>query len=112
MHIYFWTKYGFVKANYCGKNTHYNERVKRGDAPINKIDEFAKNHDEDYFKADNFKGSKRSKKIRIADERLLFNVKKIKGNLFARIIVIFLIFLKIKLDDLGISLRKNYIGKR
>jgi hypothetical protein len=112
-HVYFFLKnYGWVRANYCGRGTHYSERIKRGDPPINKIDELARNHDGNYLKADKLKGIIRARKIRESDKILLEEIRKIKGNFLIRLLIILCISLKISLDNLGIPLREGYIGRR
>ena len=62
------------KANYLGPGTRLQQRLKRGDRGVNRLDELAKIHDIDYSKAKSLKDKWK------ADDKMIRAIKNLPGK--------------------------------
>ena len=94
-------------ANFLGPGTHIEERIQRGDPPLDGnygLDFQARIHDIDYMNAKNLKD------VRNADKKLIKNIEKSTGSRVMKTIVKTAIQSKMKAEDLGL-LDKNHFAK-
>jgi len=105
-HMILPTKYGYSVANYAGPGTHLEERLARGDPPVDGphgIDAAAEKHDIDYAIAKDYHD------IEVADEKLIKRVKKAETSLAAKAAVITAVKAKQFGEKVGI-ISKNYFS--
>ena len=62
------------KGNYLGPGTRLQQRLKRGDRGVNRLDELAKIHDIDYSKAKSLKDKWK------ADDKMIRAIKNLPGK--------------------------------
>ncbi len=94
-------------ASFLGPGTHIQERIRRGDPPLdgsNGLDAQARIHDIDYMNAKNLGD------VRVADKKLIKNLKQSTGNKIVKKLAIGSIKGKMKAEDLGL-LDRNYFSK-
>jgi hypothetical protein len=89
----------FKRAEFAGPNTNIIERVRQGIQPLTAVDEISEAHDIDYSLANN------EKDVRIADNKMLSNLKKAKDKPFNIKTAELAIKSKIGLENLGVSPR-------
>ena len=67
-------EFHWPKANYLGSGTRLQQRLKRGDRGVNRLDELAKIHDIDYSKAKSLKDKWK------ADDKMIRAIKNLPGK--------------------------------
>ena len=67
-------EFHWPKMNYLGPGTRLQERLKRGDRGVNRLDELAKIHDIDYSKAKSLKDKWK------ADDKMIRAIKNLPGK--------------------------------
>ena len=67
-------EFHWPKANYLGPGTLLQQRLKRGDRGVNRLDELAKIHDIDYSKAKSLKDKWK------ADDKMIRAIKNLPGK--------------------------------
>ena len=67
-------EFRWPKANYLGSGTRLQQRLKRGDRGVNRLDELAKIHDIDYSKAKSLKDKWK------ADDKMIRAIKNLPGK--------------------------------
>jgi hypothetical protein len=77
-HLFMQTKHGITRANFAGPGTSLKMRLKRGDKPINQMDNLARTHDILYTRASRSKDPARA--IRKADEKFMRGVDKVTDS--------------------------------
>lgn len=82
--------------NFLGPGTHIDERVQRGDVPMDSIDAVAKTHDIAYSRARNLKD------VRRADKAFVKGIKRSSAGKVSKAIVAGAIKAKMVAEDLGV----------
>ena len=67
-------EFHWPKMNYLGPGTRLKERLRRGDRGVNRLDELAKIHDIDYFKAKNLQDKWK------ADDKMIRAITNLPGK--------------------------------
>ena len=88
--------------NYMGPKTRLRKRIRRGDPPIDEIDQVAMTHDIAYS------NSKTWRDVRKADKKFISGIKKAKGSKITKTIVNSVMRAKIKAEDLGLMKKGSF----
>jgi hypothetical protein len=101
-------------TNFLGPGTQISKRLTRGDVPINKVDEFAKEHDIAYMKSEGIQNPvERKKFIRAADKKLIFETNQQPASIISpaqKVLVNAGIGSKIGLEKIGLPVMKKFEG--